>query len=74
MTKMKYGTRIETHGMPAFPGFPGVSPERARIMKPRKGESVPTHAGPGWHLVQFDSDGGRLCMHESRFRVIDNRA
>ena len=27
----------------------------------------------GWHIVKF-ADGGKLCAHESGFRVIDNRA
>ena len=67
---LKRGTRIEMHGTPAFPGFPGVAPERATIAPWRK------ISGPrmdGWHIVRFD-DGGALCVHESRFRVIDNRA
>ena len=28
---------------------------------------------PGWHRVKFD-DGSILCVHESGFRVVDNRA
>lgn len=61
---------IEMHGTPAFPGFPGVAPERAHVVKPRKCE-LPL-PGPGWHIVLF-ATGGKLCVHESGFRVIDNR-
>lgn len=64
------GTRIELHGTPAFGGFPGVAPEQAKIAKPRA-ENLPL-PGIGWHIVKF-ADGGKLCIHESRFRVIDNR-
>lgn len=62
---LKRGTRIEAHGTPAF----GVSPETAKIVRRR-----PDCPGPGdWYNVRFDSDGGQLCLHESHFRVIDNR-
>ena len=57
---MKPGTRIETLGQHA---------ERARICRPRP-ENLPL-PGPGWHIVRFEA-GGKLCVHESRFRVIDN--
>jgi hypothetical protein len=69
---MEPGTRIELHGTPALPGFPGVPPEQATIARPRKGEGTPEGL-TGWHIVRF-ADGGRLCVHETRFRVIDNRA
>ncbi len=67
--RLQAGTRIELHGAPAFAGFPGVAPERAVICKPRKSETPP---GPDWHIVKF-ADGGKLCVHETGFRVIDNR-
>ena len=63
--RLTAGTRIET-----ISKWPGVPTEHAKIARPRRGESVP---GPGWHIVEFQ-DGGRLCMHESRFRVIANHA
>ena len=70
---IKAGTRIELHGTPAIPGFfPGVAPEKATIARwtaasgPRGGKME------GWHIVKF-ADGGKLCVHESGFRVIDNR-
>lgn len=69
---MKYGTRAETIGTPAMGGFPGVAPEAITLVKPRKGEGTPAGL-TGWHIIQF-ADGGRLCMHETGFRVIDNRA
>ena len=68
---LKAGTRIELHGMPAFGGFPGVVPEQATIARWTK-ISGPRATMPEWHIVKF-SDGGKLCLHESRFRVIDNR-
>jgi len=73
---LKAGTRIELHGTPAFPGFPGVAPERAVIARwtaangPIKNHVSPTNGG--WHIVRY-SDGGTLTVHESNFRVIDNR-
>ena len=67
---MKYPTRIELHGTPVFAGFPGVAPELAMVVRPRK-ENLPM-PGPGWHVVRF-ADGGKLCVHESGFRVIDNQ-
>lgn len=65
---LKTGTRIEMHGMPAFPGFPGVKPELATISRWTK---VSGPRREGWHIVRF-ADGGRLCVHESRFRVLGN--
>ena len=66
---LKSGTRIELHGTPAFPGFPGVVAEQALIARAgKRRQSLPA----GYHVVKF-KDGGMLCVHESRFRVIDNR-
>ena len=76
---LRAGTRIETHGTPAFPGFPGVVPEQAIICRWTKVNGpIPNHLDSGdqeggWHVVKF-ADGGKLLMHESNFRVIDNRA
>lgn len=67
---LKPGTRIELRGQPAFPGFPGVEPEAARIGRWTAANGR-RDTMPGWHIVTF-SDGGRLCVHETRFRVIDN--
>ena len=67
--KLRSGTRIELHGTPAFPGFPGVDPQIAT------NGPIPTHLSPtngGWHVIKF-ADGGKLLAHETRFRVIDNR-
>lgn len=69
LVSAKFGTRIETLGFPAIGGYPAVEPEQLTIVKPRAGERVP---GPGWHIVRF-SHGGKLCMHESRLRVVSNR-
>lgn len=70
MQTLKAGTRIELHGTPACGGFPSVPPEKATIGRWNTRRNGPTN--PGWHLVRFD-DGGQLIVHESRFRVIDNR-
>jgi len=70
---LKTGTRIEMHGTPAM----GVAPEAATIARwgkvcgPIKNHVSPTNGG--WHIVKF-ADGGMLCVHETRFRVVDNRA
>lgn len=65
------GTRIELHGTPAIGGFPGVAPEQATIARWTK-VSGPRDALPGYHAVKF-ADGGKLLIHENRFRIIDNR-
>jgi hypothetical protein len=75
---IKAGTRIEFYGTPAMGGFPAVAPERATIARWRKSNDDGTginhvRGNPKWHVVQFD-DGGRLMAHESRFRIVDNRA
>lgn len=62
---MKPGTRIET-----ISRWPTVAPERARIVRPRA-ENLPL-PGDGWHIVRLNA-GGKVCIHESNFRVIDNR-
>ena len=62
---LKAGTIIELRGTPSL----GVNPEIARI-----GRWSVKRNGPrmdGWHIVKFD-DGGRLCVHESNFRVVSN--
>lgn len=69
---LKAGTRIELHGTPAFPGFPGVAPESATIGRWLKYVSGPRETMPGWHVIKFDT-GGKLLVHETGFRVIDNR-
>lgn len=64
---LKAGTRIETRSS---------QPERATIARwtatngPIKNHVSPTNGG--WHIVRFE-DGGRLCVHETGFRLIDNR-
>ena len=67
---LKAGTRIELHGTPAMGGFAAVAPEQAIVVRPRA-ESLPL-PGADWHIVKF-ADGGKACVHKSRFRVIDNR-
>ncbi len=62
---LKAGTIIELHGTP----FLGVDHEIARIVKWSVERNGPRM--DGWHIVKFD-DGGRLCIHESNFRVIGN--
>lgn len=65
---LKIGTRIELQGTPAL----GVQPEAAVIGRWNEKISGPHSEMPNWHIVRF-SDGARLCVHEDRFRVIDNR-
>jgi len=67
---LKSGTRIEMLGTPAMGSFPAMLPEMAIVVKPRA-ENLPL-PGIGWHIVKF-TDGGKLCVHEGRFRVVDNR-
>lgn len=70
MKALSTGTRIELRGTPSCGGFPGVAPEMATIARWTK------ISGPrmdGWHIVKF-LDGGKLCIHESGFRIVDNRS
>jgi hypothetical protein len=78
MQTLKAGTRVEIHGTPAFPGFPGVAPVGGTILRwtrvngPEKNRA--RRGGEAkWHIVRFDDSGGALCVHESNFRVVDNR-
>lgn len=65
---MKAGTRIEVQTMNM--DF-SRSWEGAVIMRRTKAmEPMPD----GFHPVRFDADGARLLVHESGFRVVDNRA
>jgi hypothetical protein len=61
MTKLKRGTRIEFHANA------WKLAETGRIVKYH---NCDPH---GWYVVTFD-DGRCLSVHESAFRVIDNRA
>lgn len=72
MQTLKPGTRIELTGTPSVGGFPAVSPEAATIGKWTAKVNGPRHTLPGYHKVVFP-DGGALLVHESRFRVTDNR-
>jgi len=69
---MRAGTRIELHGTPAMGGYAAVPPEAAIIGRWVAKRHGPRSAMPGWHVVKF-SDGGALLVHESGFRVTDNR-
>jgi hypothetical protein len=69
---LRAGTRIELRGTPAMGSFPGVMPEMAAIARWNEKVSGARDALPGYHVVKF-SDGGCLLVHETRFRVIDNR-
>jgi len=69
MATLKTGTRIELHGTPAIEGiFPGVPAEMAVIAR-WTAISGPRDTMPGWHIVKF-SNGGKLCIHETRFRIV----
>jgi hypothetical protein len=70
---LKCGTVIEIEGSPAIGGHPAIPPERATIGLWRRdinGERV-GHLTE-YHVVRF-ADGGRLLIHESRFRVVDEQ-
>lgn len=62
---IKTGTRIEV-----FVSHPQGTNETARIARWTR---VSGPRREGWHIVKF-ADGGKLCIHEENFRVIDNRA
>jgi hypothetical protein len=67
---LRPGTRIEICGMDAFPGFPGVAPEQAVIVRWTKRQG-PRERVPGYHHVKF-ADGGFLLVHEDSFRVMES--
>lgn len=64
---MKCGTRIEVQGWDIDHK---ETWEPARIARRPKGAG---NYPAGYHCVRFEVDGARLAVHESRFRVIDNR-
>lgn len=63
---LKTGTRIEV-----FVLFPGAPNEKATIARWLK-KYGPRERTPGYHCVQF-ANGGVLLVHETSFRVVDNR-
>lgn len=68
---IKAGTRIEF-----FVSHPQGRNEMATIARWTKiSGPIPNEVrgNTGWHIVQFEG-GGKLCVHETGFRVIDNRA
>jgi hypothetical protein len=67
---IKTGTRIEFfqgHGRSEMASIGRWT----KVNGPVKNHVAPNNGG--WHLVRFD-DGGALIVHETGFRVIDNRA
>ena len=70
MQTLKAGTRIEF-----FVSHPQGHHELATIARwTSVNGPVKNHVrgNAGWHIVKF-GDGGRLCVHETGFRIIDNR-
>lgn len=70
---IKAGTRIELFGTPSL----GVPSEMAKIGRwnTKIHGPIPNHVtrtNAGWHVVRF-SDGGSMVIHQTRFRIIDNR-
>lgn len=63
---LKTGTRIEVIGFDVLGNW---TFEPAIIARAVASQVRPS----GYHLVRF-ADGGKLCVHETRFRVTDNRA
>jgi hypothetical protein len=61
MARIPIGTTVET--------FNGDIPERAVIVEPRT-ENLPLPSDE-WYVIRFDEDGGKLCVHQSGFRIID---
>ena len=57
---MKIGTKIRT--LYQFS-------ETGTIVKPRTKRGEGTGGMPGWHMVQFDFDGGRAVIHENMMVV-----
>lgn len=71
MQTIKAGTRIEF-----FVSHPQGRNELASIARWTKANgAVANHVREhgGWHIVKFEG-GGKLCVHETGFRVVDNRA
>lgn len=65
MLKLKSGTRIEVHGWTL---------DGQDVWYPAKiGRQLKQHGTPptGFHPVTYD-DGGKMLVHENRFRVVDN--
>ena len=41
--------------------------ETGTICKPTRA-ALPL-PGPDWHIIKFDHDGGKLCIHRSMFAI-----
>lgn len=68
---MKAGTRIEVQG---FDLNNGKACESGKIARWTKAMGNRDRLPAGFHPVRFDADGAVLMVHESGFRVTDNRA
>lgn len=67
MTSLRPGTRIEVSGF----GWAGETTwEAATIGRMKRRNDV--YPVAGYHPVTF-ADGGKFAVHESRFRVVDQR-
>lgn len=64
---LKAGTKIQILGFPSMGGYPAVAPESATVLRPTK-ENLPLPNG--YHVVKFDRDGTKICIHQSKFRVL----
>ena len=62
MSVIKCGARIQTISRGGGPSETGTI---CRWLRHISGERM-----PGWHVVRFDCDGARVCMHESNFKVV----
>ena len=64
---MKTGTRIEVSG---------ITTEWQETWEPARITRKMAYMHPipeGYHPVKFAADGARLMVHETNFRVVDNR-
>jgi hypothetical protein len=66
---LKAGTRIEVR---VYDGAPIPRFDPAKIGRRTK-DTCTWAEMPGWYPVTYP-DGARLTVHESRFRVVDNRS
>lgn len=71
MANLKSGTKVR---ICAYAGstFEPVWSETGRVCKPRMSQ-LPLPS-PDWHIIRFDADGGKLCVHRERLMVCNDQA
>jgi hypothetical protein len=74
MTDLRPKTRVHILSF-VGDGFEPCWKEKGTVCRPnkRRGEGTPPGL-EGWHIVQFDDDGARMCIHRDRLMVANDQS